>query len=1057
MNKISFLVISLLLLCNTVQALNEQYVTLRKYLSARMYGEAYMELLRNEVTKDEFDPKLEKLRKDLLDRTEKRLKKQAKVSPDDQAIFVILADINFHKGNMDAATEHITTAFRNKSGPLANYVFSKILFKKGNISHAYDQMGKVLESMPDSPVVFADFQFLYSCNSYGVATARKIVKNTNFIKRATPLSDEGASAEAPASPFENDPTTPPEVVQDPDATQDTQVSELPDEPDGIANSEIVNDVEEPVDEVPLPDEVDVVTLPNLPDAGDLDVDIERPMPVADPTSEPTVVNGNIEEDPEQEKIKQAEYWMEQANRQFENGNYDDAKNNLSKSVGLYEGVTGKEELEQKLKAKFDLFERYKIARGLFDEEKYEQALPTILEAYEEEPEKFKEAPFYLGKIYLLKPQPEKLTALNYLEKVVNGKDLDPLFKRDLQWTILEILYELNRFEEADKLFTYFTENEIDFAKNQPDFNQLKYGIWYNLNKLWVNIGLGIFALLFIIVFALQLLPAITLAFLKPENVAKRAFEKQNYQKATAMAEKALNKKLPLQLIREMQEILVKAHFELKNYVRCQDYAKELLEKFSGNTVAWSYLAKASIASNDTSSEAIAMYETIYKDNPEKTEYLPILAHHYAKNRNYTLEAMGTLFTYYQTDPDEPQIVIALAEGYVQNRTMGSEVITVLEEALRIEDRNEFRELLARNYAKSGRYADASRECLMVLEENLNNMGIHVVYSSSMKKLNMLEEAIKQYEAFLQKSPGNEQLLEILNGLKKDAETKPFSQSSEPELPELSSFSDELPEPDLPEPRFIEPGLPEQDIDIENFVEPPPEGFNPESDNESVPLPDFLQEEQQEPQAAEPAVSEHQDSELADLAIDPSDLDELDPFATSDSLFDEFAEELPEELGGPAKQQEVQNSNLVDNSLSASTSEIPRPQPASHSNNDQVSADHDLTKAKELAAQKKYAEVIQILNPIYASERNKEVGLLLADALIESKEPVMAMEIIETLDIDPELMSEAIKDILYRTGMALETNKKIDEALRMYDMICNVDINYKDAFDRSDKLYSRKKG
>jgi tetratricopeptide (TPR) repeat protein len=389
--------------------------------------------------------------------------------------------------------------------------------------------------------------------------------------------------------------------------------------------------------------------------------------------------------------------------------------------------------------------------------------------------------------------------------------------------------------------------------------------------------------------------------------------------------------------------------------------------------------------------------------------------------------------------------------------MGSEVITVLEEALRIEDRNEFRELLARNYAKSGRYADASRECLMVLEENLNNMGIHVVYSSSMKKLNMLEEAIKQYEAFLQKSPGNEQLLEILNGLKKDAETKPFSQSSEPELPELSSFSDELPEPDLPEPRFIEPGLPEQDIDIENFVEPPPEGFNPESDNESVPLPDFLQEEQQEPQAAEPAVSEHQDSELADLAIDPSDLDELDPFATSDSLFDEFAEELPEELGGPAKQQEVQNSNLVDNSLSASTSEIPRPQPASHSNNDQVSADHDLTKAKELAAQKKYAEVIQILNPIYASERNKEVGLLLADALIESKEPVMAMEIIETLDIDPELMSEAIKDILYRTGMALETNKKIDEALRMYDMICNVDINYKDAFDRSDKLYSRKKG
>jgi hypothetical protein len=54
------------------------------------------------------------------------------------------------------------------------------------------------------------------------------------------------------------------------------------------------------------------------------------------------------------------------------------------------------------------------------------------------------------------------------------------------------------------------------------------------------------------------------------------------------------------------------------------------------------------------------------------------------------------------------------------------------------------------------------------------------------------------------------------------------------------------------------------------------------------------------------------------------------------------------------------------------------------------------------------------------------------------------------------MGEDIKDVLYRTGVALEKAKLTDEALLIYDMICNVDINYKDAFDRSDKLYNLKK-
>lgn len=1056
--KLSFLILVFLLTATQIFAINEDYSTLRKFLAARMYGEAYMELLRHELAKDESDPKLEKLRSDLLDSTEKRLIKQARISPDDPAIFTILADISFHKGKLDDASDYITKALQNKSGPIANYVFAKILFKKGNVGQAFDQMGNVLESMPDSPVVFADFQFLYSCKSYGVPTAKKIVKNTNFIRRATPIAGDDNLVEAPESPFENDPTTPPAVIQP------TQTGgDIADLSNPIDDAIITED--EPIDDAPLPDELETPALDDLP--GDLtDTPIERPVPILQPVQAAATNTAEEEVDAEAERIKKAEYWLNQANRQFENRNYEDAKSNLQKATELYSEIPGKEEVKEKLNLKFDLFSRYKIAKGLFDNEKYEQALPTIEEAYNEEPAKFKEAPFYIGKIYLLKPEPNREKALDNFEIVLNNKDLEPMLKRDIEWTKLEILFELGRYEEAEKLFQDFDKNEQDFAKNQVDYNQIKYGIWYQLNKLWVNIGLGIFAVMFLIVFALQLLPALTLAFLKPENLARRAFNKKNYSKATNMVEKALVKKLPIQVEKEMLEIAVKAHFELKNFVKCQDHSKELLEKFPGSSVAWAFLAKASIACNDSSTEAISMYETIYKENPEKSEYLPILAKHYAKTRNYTVEAMGTLFTFYQAGTDDPEIVIALSEGYVQNRSMGNEVITVLEESLKHEDRTEFRELLARNYAKSGRYADASRECLMVLNENLSNMGIHVVYSSSMKKLNMLDEAINQYQAFLQRSPGNEQLLEILSGLKKDSEMSFTKEPTSNDLPEMNNFDDGMGFAELPEPDLPPPGLSPEEIDIEGFVEPPPDGF--ELPEEGIPLPDFLKEENDSESIESPKQIPSPDS-ISDLAMDPTELSELDPFAESDPLFDEFAEELPEELGGPGKLEEpaffspppapAMESPMNHDDFSTDELPIPQSAPVESSTPSHVASEsfEQLSKARELSSKQKWSEVVEILNPIYASERSREVGLLLANALLEKKEPVMAMEIVDTLDIDPEIMGEDIKDILYRTGLMLESGKKYDEALRMYDTICNADINYKDAFDRSDKIYSQKKG
>ena len=80
-----FFVFIFAILCSTSSAKN--YSALKKYLTAKMYGEAYMEILRTEVASDKEDKKLLKLKKDLLKRTKRQLLKRAKLNPDDPNVF----------------------------------------------------------------------------------------------------------------------------------------------------------------------------------------------------------------------------------------------------------------------------------------------------------------------------------------------------------------------------------------------------------------------------------------------------------------------------------------------------------------------------------------------------------------------------------------------------------------------------------------------------------------------------------------------------------------------------------------------------------------------------------------------------------------------------------------------------------------------------------------------------------------------------------------------------------------------------------------------------------
>lgn len=1134
------IVILLFLTIGISFAAENDYQTLRTFMSAKMYGEAYNELMQRELTGLKLDSKLKSLKVDLLDRTYDKLLKQAKVSPDDATLFTILADIAFQKGDLDRATNYISTAISNEGKAITNYTFAKILFRKGNISQAFEQMSIVLQEMPHSTVVFNDFQFLYTCKQYGVNTAKKLSQDSSFIERATPIADEDEKLEVPQSPFSNDPTP---TTDSPDFSNynlvknkktdesDTDFSdndEVGDELEELSKIDVSSDQEKDEDneltsklnEKSLDEDDDKVgnkgddidsSLSDdfeISDSNDSIKEPEKKLVIkSEDNNEKKDIVEDDNQDPELKKMELAASLFASAQAKFKDGNLENALTNLKELEKIDPNYEGKEKLKLKIKYIIDLRKRYKEAKKEFEKEDfddYEQARKVFIEAYNFNPKEFYEAPFYIGKCYAYKEDPDFDQALKYYNMIIDDSDVDPEMNRDLKWEKLIILYDQKQdYEEANELFNYFLNEEETYAKKQPDFKRYRYGLWLKLYKIPIIIVTVITFIIIITVFLLQFMPDIALLKGEPVPNSQNALSKGNYKKAISIAEKALIKKQPIQIDRLLREVLVQAYFNTGDFEKCQFHAKTILKNFPDNQIAWSHLSKAAVQAQDTSNEAVRMYEDMYRNDPSRKDLLPLLASSYINNKDTSPSAMDILVQYHEMQPDDAKAILALAECYIKNRIMSQDTIPILNDALKLDDKVEYRELLARTFSKCELYEEASRECITLLNRNINNIGIHVVYTSSMKKLNQIPKAIAQYKDFIKENPGNNQLVEILDGLKKEV-----GDVSSP-VDDVNSMTDSLGLPGMDiesneanSEESIPSDLPSID---ENFLKSPIQNTNSEAISEpvsepvsepSTPIPDFIASSNLNSQETTDTTTNNNSASTEDVAsIDlpnlPDGIQTLNPFAENyeqtgnlppfsentpdsndlstenDSLFDGFdTEELPEELGGTSRAP-IESSSSLDSIVNgfsdiASSNDFALPPSVektvtSMPSNGAFDLQKKIEDAKLLSYKGEWDNIINILSPEFASVRNKEAGMLLIEAWIGKEQPEMALEIIEALDIDPEMMGEDIKEALYNTAIALENNKKYSQALKLYDKICNADINYKDAFDRSDKLYVKIKG
>ncbi|NLM17009.1 MAG: hypothetical protein GX221_04760 [Candidatus Riflebacteria bacterium] len=1145
-----------------------QYSALTKYINARMYALAYNEILRYEMTSSVSDERLSKLQKAILERTKNDLLAQVRVKPSDSVVLTLYADVAFNLGDISEAREYIEKATANsrKSQPLGmtSYVHAKILYRQKEFKSAFDKIQEALKIIPDSPVIFNDFQFLYSCVAHGPETARKLASDSTFAQRAVPVLQRDKETQEIYNPYKNAPEiakVPENIYADsPHYSEKHQHEQFAEdlEQSTLQSSQTASggDLEQDIDDF-LAGTVDI----DFPELGEINIDdfditptTQTPSQQIQTASLPTAVDeplfrdidddfdddlfGNIPEvtqqnsqktpapTPESSQIVSSSE-IDQIKAYLEEGNYTQAFS-VAKSVETFKpkALEDKEFIRLKKKAEqgMEAYEGFVYAMNKLSEddffgksssEEVETIAKTLKKAYDFDHVRYEAALPALGDCYFYNIAPNYELAAKYYALVENAPSISVEEKRDARWALARVQFHLKNYEAYLDIYSKYKHQDKEYIDNYiPDHKTLYYQSFVFSHAVGFIVGVGGIGLFLLFVLITLLFPNFAKLGKKTLESMELEFSNKKYTKVLSIGEALLKEKQPVQIERMILEMMVQSEYALHNYVKVNEYARQILEKHPQNDVAWGFLAKASKETDDRSAEAIVIYENLYKENPDDSEYLPILAEHYAKQETLAMEAIDILLKYYKLNDgvDKTSVILALARGYVQNRIMGEEVIFILKEALRLEEKIEYRELLARCYSKAERYEEAAKECEKVLKANINNVGIHVVYTTSMKKAGKLPQAVERYKAFLQEYPANLQLTEILNGLLQDmasstilgtSRTLPkveedlsLAPLSTPGLDEPDDFGiglDDLAAPSIPSISAIPDLLPP---DISN------EAFSPETTDLLSPempavFPGNLSSEE------EPFDGTHLNDNSSPIDFDFSpelgDLSELDPlsaFGDMDpaSLYDSDDSHLdlslPDDLlyssGSASKPKQLSKTTLPPISpnlppiqppgnpsyskpAAVQTPSLNFPKVSSPPAADPMSpiksepsaasgfkAARQIENARGLMAQGKFAEAAEILSAEYASQRSFEVGEPLIEALLAQKQPDLALEIFDTLDIDLEMLSAPMKNMIYTLARALEEKNFNKEALRLYDTLCHVDIDFKDAFDRSDKLYNKLK-
>ena len=344
---------------------------------------------------------------------------------------------------------------------------------------------------------------------------------------------------------------------------------------------------------------------------------------------------------------------------------------------------------------------------------------------------------------------DALTHLKSYDLFAAEADLEDLYRR------AEDCFEKQEWLTAETLFGRIVSDDPSYKDASIKFEEVRRNITRETQRPYILFGFAaavIIAVFYIFSQILKRLPEVlTRKAIQSFHSAKRS---NNWKKVAAIGAKLCDRELIKPERLKILLGLAQAYLALDKAQEAIKMATEASKLDAKSSQAHTFMAKAYLALGRNDEVAFAEYQQLYDIEPGNQQLLDALCNCYLNRSSTDKKAVDIYKRMLQKEPDRTDLLVQIGQAYIEDDRLDSEALALYEKLCSVyPEEISYHRVLARSCLAKEMYEEAVEEARFLIEENLNDQVGHEVLTEAFLRRSLVEEAVRAYEEFVEKYPG----------------------------------------------------------------------------------------------------------------------------------------------------------------------------------------------------------------------------------------------------------------------------------------------------------------